>query len=181
MAIFKFYQIFRSIKEVLGEDKANAIFPEYSTLPDKMLAQEQAKLGKSLMDRMDELLDKETIIKIRHKHTCNLTPKQIREIDELKERSKDLDEFFQEYSKLLSPGYVRKAGDLLTVSFGWGKCVCGMFRKLEEYEPVSKTWCECCNGHVTKAYSLICGKAVESEIQEAVACGGKDCVFKVRV
>lgn len=181
MAIFKFYQIFRSIKEELGEEIANEIFPEYHTLPDKMPAQEQAKLGEIVINRMDQLLDKETVVKIRQKHTCNLTKKQIQEINELKERSQSFDKFFIEYSKLLSPGYVKKDEDLLTVSFGWDKCVCGMFRKLDSYEPVSKTWCECCNGHVIKTYSLICGKTVESEIQETVACGGNDCVFKVKL
>lgn len=173
--------MFRSIKEELGEEIANEIFPEYHTLPDKMPAQEQAKLGKIVIDRMDQLLDKETVVKIRQKHTCNLTKKHIQEINELKERSQSFDEFCLEYSKLLSPGYVRKDKDLLTVSFGWDKCVFGMFRKLDSYEPVSKTWCECCNGHVIKTFNLICDKVVESEIQETVACGGKDCIFKVRL
>jgi len=177
MAIFKFYQIYRSMKEELGEDMATKLFPEYSTLPDKMPAQDQAQLGKAIMDRMDELLDKDTIIRVRQKYSCNLTKLQINEINELKEKSRSLDEFCVEYSKLLSPGYVKKDENFLTVSFGWGKCVCGMFRKLDKYEPVSKTWCECCNGHVIKAFSLICGKTVESEIQEAVACGGKESRF----
>lgn len=56
-----------------------------------------------------------------------------------------------------------------------------MFRKLEVYEPMSKTWCECCNAHVIKTYSMICNKTVKSEILEAVACGDKDCVFKVTI
>ena len=179
MAIFKFYQIYRSIKEELGEDMAVKLFPEYSTLPDKMPPEEQAQLGKAIMDRMDELLDNDTIARVRRKHCCNLSKPQIAEINELKEKCKDIDEFCIEYTKLLSPGYVKKDGDHLTVSFGWNKCVCGMFRKLDEYEPVSKTWCECCNGHVIKTFSMICDKTVSSEMQEAVACGGKDCIFQI--
>jgi hypothetical protein len=181
MAIFKFYQIYRSIKEVLGEDMAIKLFPEYSTLPDKMSANEQADLGKVIMDRMDKSLDKETIIRIRQKHTCNPSKLQITQISEVKERTSNLDEFCIEYSNILAPGYVKKNGDSLSVSFGLDKCVCGMFRKLEKYEPVSKTWCECCNGHVIKMYSLICDKPVESEIIEAIACGGKDCVFQIKI
>jgi len=75
MAIFKFYQIYKSIKEELGEDMALKLFPEYLTLPDKMSPQKQAELGKILMNRMDELLGRETIVKIRQKHCCN-TPKK---------------------------------------------------------------------------------------------------------
>ncbi|MFZ5354871.1 MAG: hypothetical protein ACOZCL_19395 [Bacillota bacterium] len=42
MAIYKFYQIYISIKEVLGEEMATKLFPEYSALPNKMPANEQA-------------------------------------------------------------------------------------------------------------------------------------------
>lgn len=181
MAIFKFYQIYRSMKEVLGEDMATKLFSEYSTLPDKMPPAQQAQLGKILMDRLDEQLDRNTIIKIRRSHCCNLSKEQITEINELKSNSSNLDELCQKYSICLSPGYVKKDGDLITVSFGWNKCVCGMFRKLGTYEPVSKTWCECCNGHVIKMFSMICDKTVESEILEAVACGGRDCIFNVKI
>lgn len=181
MAIFKFYQIYRSIKEVLGEERANIIFPEYLTLPDKMPAQEQAKLGKAIMDRLDKMVDRDIAVKIRQKHCCNVSKQQIEDIKELKKKTANLDEFVTQYSKLISPGYVKKDGDLLTVSFGWGKCICGMFRKLDKYVPVSKTWCECCSGNVIKIYSMICDKAVESAIVETVASGGKDCVFEVSI
>ncbi|QVK17420.1 hypothetical protein KHQ81_11255 [Mycoplasmatota bacterium] len=181
MAIFKFYQIYRSIKEVLGEEMVKEIFPEYADLPDKMPAKEQAELGKIIMDRMDILLDENTIKKIRQMHTCNPSKEQVAKINELKEKTNNLDEFLHEYSKFLAPGYVKRDGDTLYVSFGLEKCVCGMFRKLETYEPVSKTWCECCNGHVIKMYRMICENIKSSEIVEAVACGGNDCIFKITI
>ncbi len=181
MAIFKFYQIYRSIKEVLEEDMVMKIFPEYDTLPDKMSAKEQAELGKVIMDRMDKLLDKKTIVKIRQMHTCNPSKEQVAKINELKVKTKNLDEFLKEYSKFLAPGYVRKDENTLYVSFGLKKCVCGMFRKLQTYEHVSKTWCECCNGHVIKTYNMICDKIESSEIMETIACGGNDCVFKMEI
>ncbi len=181
MAIFKFYQIYRSIKEELGEDMAVKLIPEYSILPEKMPANEQAQLGKAIMERMDELLDKDTIIKIRHKHCCNIPKDHIAKINELKEKCSNQDEFFKEYSKFLAPGYIEKSGNSLNVSFGCGKCVCGMFRKLETYGPVSKTWCECCNGHVIKTFNKICDKTVSSSIVETVACGGEDCIFEVNI
>lgn len=181
MAIFKFYQIYRSIEGELGEDMAVKLFPEYSTLPEKMPTNEQAQLGKVIMERMDELLDKSTIAKIRHKHCCNIPKEHVTKINELKEKCSNIDEIFREYSKFLSPGHVEKIDNSLNLSFGWDKCVCGMFRKLETYEPVSKTWCECCNGHVIKIFSKICNKTVSSKIVETVACGGKDCSFEVNI
>ncbi|MDF2804204.1 MAG: hypothetical protein K0S61_4109 [Anaerocolumna sp.] len=181
MAIFKFYQIYRGIKEVVGEEMADRLFPEYSTLPDKMPANEQAHLGKIVMDRLDTMLDKETIVKIRQSHTCNPSKEQVAKINELKQKTDNLDEIINEYSEFLSPASVRREGDILHVSFGLEKCVCGMFRKLDTYETMPKSWCECCNGHVIKMYSMICERTVKSEIVEAVACGGSDCVFKVTI
>lgn len=84
-----------------------------------------------------------------------------------------------QYSESLAPSYVRKEDDFLYISFDLDKCVCGIFRKLEAYEPVSKTWCECCNGHVIKTYSMICDKIVSSEIIETIVCRGNDCIFKI--
>ena len=162
---------------------ANKIFPEYSTLPDnssQMPANKQVELGKIIMDRMDDLLDNDTIVRIRQKHTCNLTKKQIKEINDLKEKVENIEDFCIKYSELLSPGYLKKDGNGFIMSFGWGKCICGMFRKLDEYEPISKSWCECCNGHVIKMFTKICDNTVKSEIQETVASGGEDCIFKVQ-
>lgn len=179
MAIFKFYQIYRSIKEVIGEEMAHKIFPEYESLPDKMPADEQAKLGKVVMDRMNAELDKETVVKIRQMHTCNPSKQQIAKMNELKQTCSNLDEIIKEYSEFLSPASLRREGDIIHVSFGQERCVCGMFRKLDTYEVMPKSWCECCNGHVIKMYSMLCDKPVKSEIVEAVACGGNDCIFKV--
>ncbi|HYE80815.1 MAG TPA: DUF6144 family protein [Clostridia bacterium] len=181
MAIFKFYQIYRSIKEVVGEDIAQKVFPEYATLPNKMPADKQARLGKMIMDRMDAEMDRETVVKIRQRHTCNLSKEQIAKINELKQKAKDLNEVIQQYSEFLSPGSVRRNGDMLHVSFGLDRCICGMFRKIETYEIMPKSWCECCNGHVIKMYSMICDKPVKSEIVETIACGGSDCIFEISI
>ncbi len=181
MAIVKFYRIHRSIREELGEEMARQLFPEYTALPEQMPLPEQARLSKLIMDRMDRLLDRDTIARVRRKHCCNPSRQQIEEIHALKEQCGDLDEFCAEYSKFFAPGHVEREGDLLTLSFGWGKCVCGMFRNLESYERMSKTWCECCNGYVIKVFRMIFGQKVVSRIEEAVICGDRDCVFKVRI
>lgn len=181
MAIFKFYQVYRALKSELGEEMTNEIFPEYSKLPDKMSPEEQVDLGRVVMNRMDEKLDKKTITKVRHKHTCNPSKEQIKTINELKEKYSDMDQFLEEYSKTLAPGFIKRDGDVITVSFGFNKCVCSMFKKLDKYEPISETWCECCNGHVIKIYNLVFEQNVESQIIEAIATGGQDCVFKLKV
>lgn len=181
MAIFKFYQIYRGMKEVVGEEMAEKLFPEYLTLPDKMSPNEQAHLGKVIMNRLDESLSLETIINIRHIHPCNISKGQIEKIKELKHKFINMDDIIRGYSEFLYPGSVRKEDGTLVVSFGLNKCVCGMLRKLEIYETMPKSWCECCNGHVIKMYSTIFERPVSSEIVETIACGGKDCIFKLNI
>lgn len=112
MAIFKFYQINRSLKEVLGEEEALKLFPEYPTLPNKMIAVEQVQFASTLMDRLDKELDKDTVMKIRQRHCCNPSKEQVSKINELKAMELNLEEFCVEYSKFLSPGYVMKEENL---------------------------------------------------------------------
>lgn len=120
MAIFEFDKIYRSIKEEIGEEMAIKIFPEYSTLPKEMSASKQVNLSRKIMENMDVLLDKNVIEQIRHKRCCNIPQKHIIKIKELKEKCKDIDEVFSEYSKFLFPGYIDQNENVLTVSFGGG-------------------------------------------------------------
>ncbi len=179
MAIFKFYQIFRCIKEELGEQKAKELFYEYETLPEKMSAEEQANLASKIMDRLDNSLDTETVKRIRYKHPCNIPKTHAAKINELIEKYSNVEERIKEYEKWDGRLLINYDGNSMIVSWGLSKCVCGMFRKLNEYEPISKSWCECCNAHSAKAFSKLCGKKVESELIEGIACGGKDCIFRI--
>ena len=51
----------------------------------------------------------------------------------------------------------------------------------DEYEPISITWCECCNGHTQKSITEICRHPVKTEIIESVASGGKSCRYRITV
>ena len=176
MAIHKFAMIHKNLVTNIGEEAAARIFPEYSTLPDKMNAADQADLARRIMDRMDKSLDRATIVKIRHGNTCNLPKEQKREMTEIMSKCKDIHEF------LLAYGYIRQEdGTYLSNFKQQPKCWCGLFRKLDKYEPISITWCECCNGHHKKGLQEVCGHPVKTEIIKSIASGGKNCVTRVTV
>lgn len=178
MAIHKFSMIFDGLKNELGEDEARRIFPEYSSLPEenrKMSAGEQFELARKIMERMDCSLNREQIKRIRHSHVCNLPKAQVQEFTELKAKCESLDEL------LTACGCIKQEDGSYLLTWDNGKCVCGLCRNLSEYEPISKTWCECCNGHVIKSYSWICGLPIGSEIVETYASGGKRCSFRISV
>lgn len=56
-----------------------------------------------------------------------------------------------------------------------------MFRKLENYEPISPTWCQCCNGHNKMLIELLLSQEVKSDLLEGICCGGKVCSFKITI
>ena len=178
MAIHKFSMLFKNLESNLGKEIALQIFPEYPALPDKMNKIDQASLARLIMDRMDNILDRETIVKIRHGNTCNLPKEQKHEMAALMQKCKNIDEFLIAYYNCVK----QNNGTYLT-NFGQGstKCWCSLFNKFEKYEPISITWCECCNGHTQKGIMEICGQPVKTEIIESVASGGKSCRFRITV
>ncbi|HOE78144.1 MAG TPA: hypothetical protein PKV63_05925 [Bacilli bacterium] len=56
-----------------------------------------------------------------------------------------------------------------------------MFRKLKNYEPVSPTWCQCCNGHNKMLMDFLFEKDTKSELIEGICSGGKVCSFKITI
>lgn len=177
--IFHFYQLKKRLEEYAGEEVRKEIFFDYDEISNKIKPEEKAAYAKKLMARMDSILDDETRVKIRRSCSCNLSKQQIAEIDNLMNQYNEIDSFLNEYSKTLQPGSIKRLDDKLLLSFGWGHCVCSVFRKAKTYEPVSRTFCECCNGHVQKWFGYIFKKPIDTEIVETVSTGGNDCLFKI--
>lgn len=132
--IFKFYQIYRSIKEILGEAKANELFPEYLALSSKMLAEEQVQLAHILMDRLDKSLDSHTVIKIRQQHPCNIPKADKEKMQEIKMSFENISDRINAYSQYLGGSFSSCGKNAYNFSWGNKKCVCGMFRKIETYK-----------------------------------------------
>lgn len=179
--IFKFYQIYRSMKEIIGENKANELFPEYSTLPNKMSAEDQIELAHILMDRLDNSLDHDTIIKIRQLHPCNIPKADKQKMQEIKENFENIDDRIKAYSEYLGGSFSSCGRNVYTFSWGNKKCNCGMFRKMENYKKISCSWCECCNANNKLQFDYLCDKAVESKLLQGICCGGTDCSFRITI
>lgn len=179
--VFKFYQIYRSIKEVLGEEKAMELFPEYHTLPDKMPTEDQINLARILMDRLDNSLDRDTVIKIRRQHPCNIPKVDKEKMKEIKETFENINDRIKAYSKYLGGSFSHCGNNVYYFSWGNTKCPCGMFRKADSYEKISPTWCQCCNANNILQMTFLCDKEVESELLQGVCSGGTDCSFRVTV
>ena len=178
--IFKFYQIFRSIKEVVGIEKAKQVFPEYEKLPDKMLPEEQAELARIIMTRLDRTFDKDTILRIRMKHPCGIPKKDNESILLIKNSYKSAEERIGAYSTYLQGKYNCISNNEYIFTWGNRFCECGMFRKLSSYVPISPTWCQCCNANNKMQFEFLLDRNITSELLEGICCGGKNCSFKIK-
>jgi hypothetical protein len=168
--------LYKDIVSNVGKEKANEIFPEYATLQAKLDAQSQIKIASSVMYRMDESLDRDSIIKIRHGQSCNLPKAQRAYMEALWEKSQNIDEFLTEYGCIKQDDgtYIISSKTLHT-----DKCVCPLFHKVDEYEPISITWCECCNCHTQRGFTEICHQPIKTEILESIASGSQACVYRI--
>lgn len=55
-----------------------------------------------------------------------------------------------------------------------------MFRQLKDYEPISPTWCQCCNGHNQLLFEFLLDEPVESQLVSGICAGGNVCAFKIK-
>jgi len=177
--IFLFYQLFRSLKEELGLEKAKALFPEYDSLPDKMSKEEKAELARVIMKRLDENLDKDVVISIRRKHPCGIPKETKKDIVQIKNSMENDQERIEAFVRSLNGSYLQLSDYKYKIVWGIKKCVCGMFRNLENYEPISKTWCQCCNEHNRLLFKELLGKEVRSELIGGICCGQQECSFEI--
>lgn len=176
---FKFYQLFRSLKEELGLEGAKKIFPEYETLPDKMAKEDQINLAKILMKRLDDELDKDTVIAIRMEHPCGI-PKPTKErISEIKQAFNDDGRRLQAFFDHLQATYERISDNEYIVTWALKECVCGMFRNLKDYGTISPTWCQCCNGHNKLMFETLLDREIKSELISGICAGEKVCSFRI--
>jgi len=165
--------LFKDLEAHVGNEAAQNIFPEYAVLPEKMSVSDQATLIKRVMGRMIDTLDYETVKKIRRTRPCKMPKEQKHEMTEVMKNCKDIDEFLSAY------GYIKQDDGTYLSNYKQAKCWCGAFHSLDEYEPVSIAWCECCNAHHENGLMEICGRPVKTEIIESIVSGGRDCVYRV--
>lgn len=176
---FKFYQLYRSLKEVVGLEKAKEIFPEYETLPNKMSDEEKIEMARTLMKRLVETFDEKTRNLIRMKHPCGI-PKDFKEkMIVIKKEITDSESRIKLFIEYINGSYLKINDNEYDVTWGIRECVCGMFRNIKTYNTISPTWCLCCNGHNKLLFESLLDQNIESILLTGICAGDKICSFKI--
>lgn len=177
-----------TIAREAGEEASEAIMKGSHSLRDSSQKEEVAQWVKAAMERMDELIDPETRMKIMnscgrncadHSHTGHVA-------SALKRRSKykTLEEFLDAEAGSPPRGMtVERDGD--AVIFGYTpdaygvRCYCGLVQGLSLCETMSATYCGCSVGFVERYWEQVLGRLVKVELLESAVTGSKVCRFRV--
>jgi len=127
------------------------------------------------LEGMDKELDEETRVKILEGCGRNCASLSlIKKAQALKARSKDMDEFLDELSKVWN--HLKREGDGVYVVYE--KCYCPLVGKYPGN--LSASYCNCSRGWIKEVFEKTLRKPVEVKLIASIKQGDKACKFEVR-
>jgi hypothetical protein len=165
------------LDEAVGPELRRQILAGAEALTSKTSKPARARILKTVMERMEQLMDRETAIRVRASCACK-PPSFLKKAKEIYAASPDIPTFLSEMEKQRTLGWpLRLEGDRIVGEFGYRACVCAKVNGSKE--PLPMLWCECCKGHVIWMYENVFGRPVKVEMSESVITGGEECRYTV--
>lgn len=146
-----------------------------------MTKDDQVKLARVLMNRLDGKFDKNTVKAIRRKHPCGIPKPTQDQISKIKNEFSNNEDRIKAFIDCLNGSMTTINEKEYFITWGITECVCGMFRNLKDYEFISPSWCECCNGHNKLLFESLLEQEVDSELLGGICAGNKNCAFKITI
>lgn len=141
------------------------------------------------MKRMDERLPAQKVKEIREASACCLGGERARLAKEIRESNATVAERFEALAKtkyIVGDTAVRVSDGVYRVCF-WehpqGPKGCSCLKYVPSDEPMSKSWCLCCGGHIKTHFENALGVRAECECisSQLSSCGREPCVFELRI
>jgi hypothetical protein len=165
------------LDQAVGPDLRRQILAGTEGLTSKSSKLKRAGLLKTVMERMEQLIDRETAIRVRASCACK-PPSFLKRAKEIYAASPDIPAFLREMEKQRTLGSPLKLeGNRIVGEFGFRACVCAKVNGSKE--PLPMLWCECCKGHIIWMYENVFGRPVKVEMSESVITGGEECRYTV--
>ncbi|MFZ2781850.1 MAG: hypothetical protein WAZ99_01815 [Rectinemataceae bacterium] len=185
-----FLKMQKQMSRVLGKERTETLLFDLSYVDGSETPAEAAAWATKLIRRLEENVEKETIIRIREECACVYTNKYSaynkKYFKDIRDRSADENSYLENIALFLGgrPRIGRKVefihGELFTYLGEGRKCGCFVVKKGWE-KPPSATWCRCCQGSLLSVYRFILPeKKCRMDIVETLATGANDCVFRAR-
>lgn len=180
-----------NIGSFAGEAVRKKIIESCGQVTEKSSKKEMAEWVRCAMEKLDALVDEETRVKIMENCGRNCAEVNKRTIERAKARRKKFkteNEFLEAEQQKPMPGtrFERK-GNVLYWFFTPHtfrrpmRCFCGLMRGLPVDEQVSRTYCNCSKGFVTRFWEGVLKKPVKIEVLQSALSGAEECKFKIQL
>jgi predicted hydrocarbon binding protein len=134
-------------------------------------------------DAMNDLVDKETRKKILQRcgRSCLSMPSQQRDVlgrfKKLYDESENIDEFLDKVDK---EAWLKRDGNLVYSTFGFGRCVCPVIGKLP-FDKLPAEWCNCQAGYLKALFEDVLKQPVKVELMKSLRSGAGQCRFRIEL
>lgn len=176
----KAHNLVASIEAVGGERISGRITkglkePTRGTTPRR-----KAAWAREIVARLDDSLAPEQCREIMERCGCHVRPEGIRSDRQLWRQCGSLEEFAQAKrgQGWMDGGFLAE-GNALRIKISNGRCHCGLVRASEE--PISKTYCLCCAGHLRHGLEPVFERPVHVVPESTLTSGDPECWFVARI
>lgn len=163
------------LDEAAGMEIRRQILAGSETLTKKTSKTRRAEMMKTIMERMEALLDPETASSVRVSCACK-PASFLKDAQARLAAAPDISAFLasvEEKRYLGSP--LRYDGSQIHGEFGFRRCVCSKVSAAKE--PLPMLWCECCRGHLIWMYENLLKRPLRVELTETIITGGEECRY----
>ena len=132
----------------------------------------------NLIKNLDEKVEKDTKIDVLESvgRKC-ISPNMIARAKEVYLKSKDLDDFYNKYSKINT--HFQKIGKEYFMIYP--KCYCSNVKSYPNLKEISPTYCYCSVGWAKELFEKALEREVEVELIHSIIGGANECKFKLKL
>jgi predicted hydrocarbon binding protein len=184
-------EISGKVERFAGHEAKNRFLEGFEAIAKTSNKRKIAKWVKNAIDRLDEMVDKETGVKIMKTCGYNCATVNIKVLERAKKRREkyvSIEKFLEAEQKNPPSGTrIEWRGDVLNHYYTPRaftrpmKCYCSLLRSLPDDETVSLTYCHCSKGFVQKYWEKILGRPVKVELEQSTLSGADECKFVIHL
>lgn len=146
---------------------------------------------KGAMERLDELLDEETAVKVMVGcgHACaRINGVAVKMGVEKRMKYGSVEEYLEAEQRDPIPGTrLEREGDVLHQYYmpntfrGGLRCFCSRISSLPVDQIISPTYCNCSKGYTEKFWEAVLGRPVEVDLVQSTMTGADECKFTIHL
>lgn len=131
-------------------------------------------LIKNLDEKVEQDTKKDLLESVGRK--C-ISPNMIARAKEVYSKSKDLDDFYNKFSKINT--HFHKIGNEYFMIYP--KCYCSIVKSYPNFKEISSTYCYCSVGWAKELFEKAMEREVEVELVHTIIGGADECRFKIKL